>query len=178
MKVLLAPTHAMADGSYDDHLPPLNARMHLFLSSDPSVDLTVRYVHQFGALGIDKQPHVTYVEGNGMVDDAVRAVDDADLVVAGPWTLPTLAVARGVPTIMYGAWKFAPYAWSLSPFYDEVVRYPLEADHVASRQELYNLMLEATTDDSKIREWRRRNVGDAFNAAEFVYQFERAVKEW
>ena len=38
----------------------------------------------------------------GGIDLATREIDATDVVVAGEGTFPSLAIARGVPTVIYG----------------------------------------------------------------------------
>lgn len=169
-KVLLAPTHAMGNGWIDPWLPELNSRLHDWLAMMP-VKLTVRYVHGWEPLGITRQDHVTYVQGSGMLADAIAALDEAEVVIGGAWTFPTLAVARGLPTIIYGAgvmdWRYA-----------NDVRFPLSADGCLGRFHLWELIKRACEGSAAVTAWRRRFIGEPWEPTSFVRAFERAAETW
>ena len=69
---------------------------------------------------------------NGRHVAAVAEIDAADAVVAGDGSFPTLAIARGVPTVMYGqAWSRSacptrPLVLPRGELYLDYIRYPFD----------------------------------------------------
>lgn len=166
-RVLLAPNHPSGEGLMPQGQVEANSRAHdaLLRVAD---ELTVRYVRDdlrcpYGPehLGIRCSPDVRYEPCGFGVHDAVRAVDGADLVVAGPGTLLCIAVARGVPAVAYhqvdqtgrpvtGRWRF-----------------PLSLERAFSIQ-------EACAGHQAVERWRELYVGGDFDAGLAAAKFE----EW
>lgn len=184
-RVLLAPQHVMADGYLESGAAEANGRIHDLLTDLP-FDLTVRFapVGSYGLahLGITEQPGVTYQKARFDVADGVAAIDEADVVIAADGTFPSLAIARGCPTIMYGQQTHDDYenehgprparSWNL---YADACRYPLDADNIHHPAELLSLIADAAADDRTIETWRSRFVSYPLNRKRFVSRFEAAV---
>jgi len=181
-RVLLAPQHDSGAGWVDARLRAQNAAIHDALAGLEGVTLTVRWVGSFPALGIRPRVGVRYVQGDGTLAGAVTTIDAVDCVVGSAWTLPTLAVARGVPTVMYGMlrpdddWterlqhRHPALTWEA---YREYVRFPLDASEASTPGALRWLLERAGAGDPAVNDWRWRFVGEAFDPAVFVALVER-----
>ena len=97
-RVVFAPTHPNGDGSMTDYQRELNSTVFRQLLECP-FELTVRFIGTLEQNGLWKAKNVKFVDGRRSPQFA--EMDGADAVVAGDGTFPTLAVARGVPTVMY-----------------------------------------------------------------------------
>lgn len=176
-RVLLAPSHAIAGGWYPPELAAQNRRLYeqlVGLAARRVIELTVRMV--FGLPpGIEPgfpSGRVVYELGDGTISGALECIGRHDCVVGSAWTFPTLAVARGVPTVMYGQLPLDDNQglgdthlarhWAT---YRDYVRFPLDA---AATDDLSALLARACTTDADIAEWRERFIGPAFDPARFV----------
>jgi hypothetical protein len=179
VEVLFAPQHALGDGWVCGPHRAANRRTHDLLVSLP-VHLTVRYVPVVNvaleALGITRHPGVDYRSASPVVTDGEAAIDAADVVVAVDGTFPSLAVARGCPTVVCGqipadnhiTGTQGDHISSNWDTYKDVTHFPLDADDVSTAAELMDLLLTASRDDSAVAEWRSRFVGEQFDPDLFV----------
>ncbi len=166
--VVFAPTHPNSDGSMADVRREMNADVFARLLEGPW-RLTVRHIGALEQNGLWHADGVEFV--NGRLQAEFAEIDVADVVVAGDGTFPTLAIARGVPTVMYGQ---AMLAWGLpgevpkSPRrgerYMDYIRYPLDA----ADGPLDEIVHAAARSDAAIANWRRRFVGEPFDPRSFV----------
>jgi hypothetical protein len=119
----------------------------------------------------------TVVVAAGTLDVAdARWLDVADVVIAGEGTFPTLAIARGVPTVMYSQLTAAlglagevmqpPRRLDL---YRDYARYPYDAEDGP----LEGVIRAAGRTEAS--EWKRRFVGERFDPLAFVSLLERLV---
>ena len=95
----------------------------------------------------------------------IALIDSADVVVADPGTFGNLAVARGVPTVMWGSVSIVADPWRrIKPHHPEAwasyVRYPFDCEY----QPLDKCIEQACTDIVRTGEWRERFIGEAFTA--------------
>ncbi|MFT4034765.1 MAG: hypothetical protein QM679_04220 [Patulibacter sp.] len=156
--VLFAPTHSL--GEYmPAEMRATNARIFNELLAGPW-QLTVRHLESLHANGLRYVEGVRYVESSGGL--ATDEIDEADVVVAGRGTLPTLAVARGVPVVFYdqckpplsgGVANEVPVPLRRPQLYEDYIRYPYDVEDGPLEQTIRAAaQAEATT-------WRRRFVG-------------------
>lgn len=168
--VLFAPIHPR-NSKIDQQLNQAVLDKLYPLAAAGEISLTVRYLSPFEGNGIKKYDnHVTYVEGTAA--PSIEQIDKSDIVI-GHQTFAFLAVARGVPTLMMGE-EIAPHiefhngtylharGWN---DYKDLVMYPIDILH---KNDTLKLMQSTVADDSEIREWRSRMIGDPFNPDKFV----------
>jgi hypothetical protein len=174
-RILLAPQHAMGDGYYDPELRAQNVLVHEALADLAArglIGLTVRWVGFFSPLGILPRRGVRYVEGAWWIDDALMAIAEVDCVVGASGTFSALAVARGVPTVMYGQlpldddWganeRHPARSW---PRYRDYIHFPLDATET---DDLPALLARACASDADVAPWRDRFIGPPFDPVHFV----------
>jgi hypothetical protein len=140
--------------------------------------LTVRHVGTAEENGLWEQDGVTYVNGRRSAD--LAEIDVVDAVVAGEGTFPTLAIARGVPTVTYSH----EYPMSLGlpgvpavkrrsgPFYDDYVRYAFDAGDGPLDEVLH----AAARSDEPIADWKRRFIGPPFSPRDVLALLERVAQ--
>jgi hypothetical protein len=170
--VVFAPTHPNADGSMMSARRDLNAEVFAKLLEGPW-RLTVRYIGTLEQNGLWEVDDVEFVDGRLRAQTA--EIDVCDAVVAGDGTFPTLAIARGVPTVMYGQATLAlglpdeqPSKLRRSDLYLDYIRYPLDV----ADGPLDELIHAAAADDASIAEWRRRFIGRPFDPKAVVAAIE------
>jgi hypothetical protein len=173
--VVFAPTHPNGDGSMMEHRRELNTKVFEALLKGPW-RLTVRYITTLEANGLFEADGVEFVNGRGR--PLLGEIDVVDAVVAGDGTFPSLAIARGVPTVIYGqhelAWGFAGeerVAPGRLPLYEAYNRYPLDFEDGP----LDELVHAAARSDESIAHWRRRFIGEPFNPLAFAETVERIM---
>ncbi|HWK29031.1 MAG TPA: hypothetical protein VNS09_20890 [Solirubrobacter sp.] len=174
-RVLFAPTHANGAGTMTEHQRKLNTDVYRRLLATP-FEITVRHIGGLKANGLWKAPGVEFVEGT--LVPAIEDIDRADAVVAADGTFPTLAVARGVPTVVYDQGVVAlgtpgtePIVPKRKHLYWDYSRFPLDA----ADGDLETLIRTAATSEEPIADWKRRFVGDAFDPRTFAALIERIV---
>lgn len=162
--VVFGPTHPAADGSMMDIRRELNSKVFAELLKGPW-KLTVRYIGTLAQNGLWEAEGVTFVNGHGHAE--LTEIDTADVVVAGDGTFPTLAIARGVPTVVYGqatlAWGFPdekPTKLRRPERYRDYIRYPFDFEDGP----LDEVIQAAAADEAPIADWKRRFLGEPFNA--------------
>jgi hypothetical protein len=176
-KILFAPEHPMGDGWLRAGSRESNRRIHDQLVA-LGAELTVRWVQIGGYdvkhLGITPADGVNYQKARMNIAEGVAAIDEADVVVAQEGTFPSLAIARGCPTVMYG--QIAPddhhnrqgeRPAQNFELYRDIVRYPYDAD----TDDLGPLLERACSTEAT--DWRERFVGPAFDGPGFVELFEK-----
>ncbi len=178
-RVVFAPTHVNASGSLDRARMVANRQVFTELL-EGDWDVVVRHIGELGNCGLWEDSRVfRYVQGT--VGMTTVDMDVADCVVAAVGTYPCLAIARGVPTIMYGQFSAALYGLpdeepkSLRNLekYRDLVRYPLDVED----SPLSELIPYACSSDKPIAEWRETWIGEPFDAADFVAMIEAWVPE-
>lgn len=176
-RIVFAPTHVNGDGTIDDSRAKANADVFQQLLDGPW-ELVVRYLGDMERLGLWQDDRVfRYVAGS--FDMTTVEMDAADCVVAGAGTYPCLAIARGVPTIMYGQFAAAVYGLEgeeMKPLrtldkYRDLVRYPFDVEDAP----LETLITLACSYEAI--EWKKAWIGEPFNAAAFVELIEAWVPE-
>lgn len=174
--VLFAPAHPLGDGTLRDDRKQLNAAVFASLAAAARRRAWRLVVHLYADAernGIPRIPGVAYVPSG--LDGATNLLETADLVVA-EGTYAYLAVAAGRPTLMFGqdvrpcddAGERTVDSWEA---YAGLLRYPLDmadgsADAMAE-------LARAGTD--QVADWRRRFIGQPFDAEAFATLVDRIV---
>jgi hypothetical protein len=173
--VLFAPTHPNGDGSMTSYQRDMNTDVFRRLLQTP-FKLTVRHIGTLEQNGLWKEDGVEYIQGS--LVPAVEQIDVTDAVVAADGTFPTLAVARGVPTVVYGQGVVAlglpdeePIVPNRLHLYQDYARFPFDV----ADGDLETLVRTAALSDTPVAAWKRRFIGKKFNPLEFVEIFERLV---
>jgi hypothetical protein len=171
--VVFAPTHPNADGSIADFDRDHNAGVYARLLDGPW-RLTVRHIGTLAENGLWEADGVEFV--NGRLTAQTAEIDAADAVIAGAGTFPALAIARGVPTVMYGQGCAllgvpgeTPRPLRRGDRYLDYVRYPFDA----ADGPLEELFHAAAASEAPIAAWKRRFIGAPFDARAFVALIER-----
>ncbi|RKQ92344.1 hypothetical protein C8N24_2190 [Solirubrobacter pauli] len=173
--VVFAPTHPNGDGSMMEHRREMNRQVFSELLKGPW-NLTVRHINSLESNGLWEADGVTYVNGRGRAEFV--EIDSADAIVAGDGTFPTLAIARGTPTVIYGQHELA---WGLPDeepvppkrlaLYEDYNGYPLDPKHGP----LDELLHVAARSEDAIAHWKRRFVGKPYDPYAVVQLLERLV---
>jgi hypothetical protein len=174
--VLFAPTHPSWDGSLADSHRHTNAETFARLLEGPW-HLTVRHLGTIEQNGLWPVDGVDFVAGKPEL--APAEIDAADAVVAGDGTFPSLAIARGVPTVicgqghppMYGTRGEEPPTLRFADRYMDFIRYPLDSGDGP----LDELVHAAARSEAPIAEWKRRFIGAPFDDRAFVALVEQVV---
>lgn len=177
--ILFAPIHPNTDGSLSDVDKTLNAntfRRLLPLAESGQIHLTVRYLRKLEQNGLWIVDYVDYIEGKP--DQSYKEIDEADVVISRH-TFAYLAIARGVPTIMIGedvTPRFGSplkgnfqYAKSFEK-YKDLLMYPFD---ILGEMDTAALLRRVVHSDVEIMDWRRRMIGEPFDAAKFVKLVEK-----
>jgi hypothetical protein len=172
--VLFAPTHPSGFGHLLDHERELNAAVFAQLLDGPW-KVTVRAIGTPEQNGLWEDPRVRWVRGDYKVSWA--EIDRSDVVVAGPGTFPSLSVARGVPTVIYGQGLAPnkgepgeqPVQLRHGARYHDFMRYPFDMADGPVEEVLH----AAARSDAPIADWRRRFVGESLDPAAFCALVER-----
>jgi hypothetical protein len=162
--VVFGPTHPNGDGSMIPERRALNSNVFAELIKGPW-KLTVRHIGTLEQNGLWEADGVTFV--NGIGKPQFGEIDQADVVVAGDGSLPTLAIARGVPTVVYGQ---ATLAWGLpdeplilpkrKALYMDYIRYPFDFEDGP----LEDTIRAAARSEAPVAHWKRRMLGEPFDA--------------
>jgi hypothetical protein len=176
-RVVFAPIHPGGDGSLLEHRRAQNAAIFAQLVNGPW-EVIVRHVGTIEQNGLWEASGVRFVLGK--MDLSHAEIDTADAVVAGVGTYPVMAVAGGVPTVMYGQFPTPSYGVEGEPGrplrsidrYRDLARFPIDADDGP----LDEMLDCAARDDRPIVNWRRRWVGEPFNGPATAMLIERLVR--
>ena len=153
----------------------LNSEVFAKLVESP-FRVTVRHLGTPEQNGLWKAEGVTFVDARTSAQFAEIKV--ADVVVAGEGTYPNLAIATGVPTVMYSQLTAAlglpgevMQPLRRKHLYQDYVRFPFDA----ADGPLEEIIREAARSDAPIADWKRRFIGQPFDARAFASLFERIV---
>jgi hypothetical protein len=173
--VVFAPTHPNGDGTMMEKRRELNAEVFARLLEGPW-QVTVRFIGTLEQNGLWAEDGVEYVSAQLLTQ--TEQIDAADAVVAGDGTFPTLAIARGVPTVMYGQGTLAlglpdeePTQLQRAERYLDYIRYPFDAEDGP----LDEIVHAAGRSDAPIADWRRRFIGEPLDPRAVVAAIERTV---
>jgi hypothetical protein len=177
--VVFAPTHPSGVGHtvLAEHYRASNVNAFEQLIKGPW-RLTVRL------FGTPEQNGLWDVEGVNFVpsrrEKLPLEIEAADAVVAGAGSFPTLAIARGIPTVMSGQLNPPQYGLPDEPIlplrrterYADYVRYPFDV----ADGPLDEVLHAAARGEAPIAEWKRRFVGAPFHPDDFAARLERLVR--
>lgn len=190
LRVLFGPIHPNANGWLSEPNLRANAAAHaklLRLAQAGHIELTVRHIHDLKANGIQPPQAIGYWNGQQHYDTvrykrvvtglAYSDIDRADVVVAHQ-TLAYLAIARGVPTVMFDEQQTPTSGNSADTFrlvsswakYRHLLAFPL--DLLDGRP--LDVLRQAAASDAKIAAWRSAFIGHEFDQVEFI----RAVESY
>jgi hypothetical protein len=178
-RVVFAPNHPIErNGFLPDGFRKLHGEIfEALLALD--VELTVRHIGDLAANGLWEAPGVTYERG--ATDNTYAAIDSADAVVA-IGTFAALAIARGVPTVMFAQdvtpWNQAEDDGPVDlaenwDAYRDYVRYP----HDVADGPIGEVLAAAAASDEGIREWRDLFLGPEFDPATFAQLVEELGRD-
>jgi hypothetical protein len=178
-RILFAPLHQ--GGSGDTPLMvyrEANAAIYERLLAGPW-RLTVRIIGTPEHNGLWLADGVDFVPGG--LDLGLRDIHAADAVVAGAGTFPAVAIARGVPTLMYGHGEQVMYGLPgeqptrlLRPErYADYIRYPFDA----AEGPLDEVVHAAARREEPVATWKRRFIGEPFDEAAAVTIVESSVRD-
>ena len=176
--VVFAPTHPNADGSMAEAWRQDNAEVYGHLVEGPW-RLTVRHIGTLAENGLREADEVEFVNGRRSAEFV--EIDAADAVVAGAGTFPTLAIARGTPTVIYshaeplalGLPDEPPVALRRRERYHDYARYPFDA----AAGPLDEILHAAARSDAPIAEWKRRFIGTPLRPAAVLALLERLPRQ-
>lgn len=168
-RVLFAPIHprnAPIDRKVNaetwDRLYPLHR--------DGVIELTVRYIGHLADNGLPFADDVRYVKGE--MNQTVSDQDAADVVIAHQ-TYAWIAVARGVPCVMM-AEDMPTHFRRRNHEYDNVKSWDMVKDifqfplDILEENDTIGLLNRAVSSDCEIADWKRRMIGEAFDAGLFA----------
>jgi hypothetical protein len=176
-RVLFAPTHPNGDGSMTKHQRAQNAEVFGRLLETP-FEITVRHRGTLEQNGLWKASGVTYVDG--VRSPLTAQLPTTDVVIAAEGTFPTIAIAQGVPTVVYSEFVVAlglkdheiifPNRLAL---YEDYARYPFSCD----TRDIETVVREAALSEEPIADYKRRFIGQPFHPLKFIQLFERIVSD-
>lgn len=173
--VVFGPCHPGPDGWLPDFYRDHNARAFEQLLEGPW-RVTVRHIGSLKDNGLWKADGVTFVDGRTSPQTA--ELDGADAVVAAWGTYPAVAIARGVPTVMYAQGTMAlgvrgekERRPARGERYLDFIDYPFDLE----RGPLSDLIPAAARSEEPIADFKRRFIGRPFDARAFVTLIERLV---
>jgi hypothetical protein len=138
--------------------------------------LTVRHLESVEENLLPLRDDVTYVRGEiSDFDEMVAQIDAADVVVAAG-TFASIAVARGVTTVVWDSTWMRNNDASMDGVnldeYREYIRFPFEVE----AGDLVETMARAAHDTEAIGEWRDRFVGGQLDVSEILRAFRTAPR--
>ncbi len=173
-RVLFAPIHPnshaggfLANAYKSMHREIFN-RLYI-LHKKGKIELTVRHIYRIDWSGLRRARGVNYVLATP--DGNYSDIDNADVVIAHQ-TFAYMAVARGVPCVMFGDGDPPLYGNSEDTLikprrwdeYKNLMRYPLDI----LDGDTMELLGRAAESDCEIVEWRERMIGLPFDGEKFV----------
>jgi hypothetical protein len=157
-RVLFAPSHPPHFGNprWADW-----ARRLLGELTELPVELTVRHIGTIEENGLWEAPGVRFVCGQmGDAPSMLDQIDAADVVVGDYGTFSSMAVARGVATVIFDSDVHQSNDGTTEPahidLYRDFIRYPFDVRD----GDLWDVMRAAAGDERQVAEWRARFVGE------------------
>lgn len=139
------------------------------------IDLTIRYIGLLEDSNVPQVQGVKYTRGE--MNGSTEQIEKADVVIAHQ-TFAWLAVAMGVPTLMFAEdmpthFRNRGVGWTDTPSWDKVVhlfRYPLD---LLTTDNPLAMIEKAMQSDDNISDWRRRMIGEPMQDDKFLAEMER-----
>jgi hypothetical protein len=163
--VLFAAQHPKGDGHLSDWKAARNRDIFDRLRATPA-KLTVRHLYDLELNAIPRVDGVEYVQGRlDDFDGMLAQIDAADVVISDRSTFSSLAIARGVTTVMFDSTIVAKdldrsHQTDHIELYREYMRFPFEAEDGV---DIWELMNAAAQDSDLVGEWRSRFIGGPFD---------------
>ena len=136
-----------------------------------NLNVTVRYSGRLEDNGLPQYPDTIYQEADLTMGSSLRAMQGFDVVVAHQ-TFAYLAVASGIPTVMFGE-DTPPHSMHMTvkswDKYKHILMFPLDL----LQGDPQEVLERAAQDDSSIREWKSNFIGEPFSAEGFVSALEK-----
>lgn len=134
--------------------------------------LVVRYSGVLEDNGLTYCPDVTYEKATLTLTSSIQSIQSGYDVIVSHQTFAYLAVALGIPTVMFGEWV-PPHSMSVTvkswDQYKKLLMYPLDLLDGNPRKVLEN----AIACDEPIREWKHNFIGSTFHSSYFVQLVEK-----
>jgi hypothetical protein len=115
---------------------------------------------------------VEYEEATMSLENSLQSIQGGYDAVVAHQTFAYLAIASGIPTVMFGEWV-PPHSMSITvkswERYKDLLMYPLDILVGDPR----DVLEQAICSDEPIREWKQNFIGTPFNPSCFVQQIER-----
>lgn len=169
-RVLFAPIHPLGNGFIHPLHRDANRRAFAdLLANFRPEQISVRHYREIEANGLWHVPGVEYHQG--ALDNSTADIDAADVVVSYG-TFAYLAIARGVPTVMYA--QDYPHGdgnseqeWTPARNWDayaELLRYPV------------NVVTELRGSERAVADWRTLFIGEQLDARKMAHALERVFE--
>jgi hypothetical protein len=174
-RVLFAPIHPNrgvdAKGRHLMHIDvELNRMTYEVLCSLP-IELTVRYGGDLQDNGLKEKPGVNFEAADMTMLGALRAMEGYDVII-GHQTFAYLAIASGIPTVMFGeetmphSMHVAVRSWQR---YKNLLMFPLDI----LNGDPMSVLEQAASSDEKIQLWKEDFIGVPFEPTKFVQTLEK-----
>jgi len=176
--ILFAPIHPNHNGYTWDGDLETNRRTFERLAKycrEAKIKLTVRHIDTLARNGLQVVQGVHYIQAKKENGDALRMMDDYDLIV-GHQTFAYMAVARGKPVLMMGedvryhsgaSLETVVFAASEEKYRDYLT-FPLDV----LQGDLAELVERARKKDKAVEEWKAKFIGERFQPDDFVERLE------
>ena len=179
IKVLFAPIHPNSNGFLHPIDKAINASIYSTLIMTPGIKLKVRHIKRADLSGLWHVSGVSWNLGKTDIEDCLADIDSADVVI-GHQTSAYIAVARGKPLIMMGDQMVARSGNDMRNMrfaknyhkYRELLKYPAEAENARNGVEMLKL-IERVIGRDVGKSWRKRMIGEPFDAGRFVELVEK-----
>lgn len=159
--ILFAPIHPQDSGFIYSKVKDLTTKALDYLCTLKDFDITVRYLGDIKQNRLDDYSGINFVQG--YADNSIADIDRADLVVSFG-TFAYLAIARGIPTIMYR--QSIPYFdghneenvrfASNYHLYEDFIKYPYDVEDEPNIEKVVN-------SDKTIIQWKDKFIGEQIN---------------
>jgi len=170
-KILFAPIHPRCDKMDQD----LNLQTFNALRQLDGVQITVRYIGRLADSGLEfvDKPNIMFMQGT--LKPTIEQILESDIVVAHQ-TFAYMAVATGVPTVMFGEDMIPhlvpngqkpmfPHRWRE---YHHMMRYPIDMKDGS----LVGLLHKAAKGNKAVEDWKELMIGNPFNEELFLRKLE------
>lgn len=176
--ILFCPIHPHANGWLSEGDREINRQTFEALLKLRGVHIMVRYLRDLSKQGLWIEKGVRYIQGKP--NGSTREIDFADLTIAHQ-TPAYLAIARGKPTIMCGD-RSIPHSGNTPECYRTVsswdkYREYLEYPWDVADGDLEGQIEKVRWDDTKIKTWKKRFIGNPFDAGYFVQTIKEVMND-
>jgi hypothetical protein len=150
----------------------LNRKAYEILKSIPGIELTVRYFGSLSENGLpEREQGINYSVAELSIESSLRELKMVYDVVVAHQTFAYLAIALGIPTVMFGE-DVIPHSVDVKvkswERYKDILKYPLD---LLSDSPI-EVLERAISSEEEILEWRKNFIGDPFDGNLFVQKLE------